>query len=173
MSEERKYYTLKKLIPHEVLFSARGFNNSNGAAVLIDLTNRRPTQRIPVDLAFGMVTDNTIVNLFAKNIIAFVEDEFWTEAYEAGAWLYQEHPGTTKTVKELDKAPQLVLAALQKSDKKALADLEGKFGRDLVKEIAIQSIDNIPLGMTQYLERLWNIQLTLDEDVQGAAGEAE
>ena len=162
MSEERKFYTIRKTTPSHLIFSISSFDDPN-KKITIDLTGLKPERRIAKEFAFGLLTDPSVLDLFRRKYFTIVEGkEFLKDATEAGAYFDDDELNQLVSNPAVDPTQELLTAFSKASFSNKYDEYEKKFGKDVILDVAAKNKDKLPLWTVQFLEKKLGVQLTLD-----------
>ena len=158
MSETIRTFTIKKTVPGTVFFTLSPLSNQ-GLKKEIYLTTRMPQQVLPLDWALGIFLNNTLYNMYKKGIFTFNDNDGIVQAArEAGVYFDETLDFIPVAEDNTLKILKILKSGVRADIMKAIKD----YGDDLVKNVVIQSANDLTTGVITMLENHWNIQLTLD-----------
>ena len=159
MSEvENKVFRVKKTTPGTVLFTVHPISNPLLTRQII-LTDRNPSQFLPLDWALGIFIDNGNYRLFKSGAFSFDNvDSLVKIAFEQGVY-FDEKLDFTPAQEDNEKVILGVLnSGVRANIEKAIKD----FGEQAVKQVAIAHVDELKAGVVRMLEGMFKIQLIVD-----------
>lgn len=155
-----KNYIIKKTTPNEVMFYLHPISNQT-LTKLVRLTNRMPQQSLPEDWAMGVFFDPEVYNMFRKGLFTFNDNDGVTKAaFEAGVYFDDKLDFTPAN--ETDTTE--ILNILKAGKRQDILDACSKFSGNKVKEVAIAHCDELTSAVVSMLEKLWNIQLVMNQE---------
>lgn len=158
---EPKVFKIKKTIPGNVLFILHPLSNPM-LTKEIYLTDRRPSQFLPLDWALGVFMDDGNYRLYKKGVFTFENNETLVkEAYEAGVY-FDEKLDFTPVKDNNDKE---ILAVLKSGNRASIEKAINDFGKDLVIKVAAANVEGLSTGVVRMLESMLKVQLVIDNEV--------
>lgn len=155
---EKKYYTIIKVIPNNVLFDLHPLLNSQMTRHIF-LTNSAPKQILPLEWALGVFQDPDVYNMYKKGYFTFDDNEsIVKDAFEAGVYFGEELDFTPAKANQSGEILEILKAGNRANILKAIDN----YGKDVVKDVAITYVDNLTQGVISMLENVLNTQLVLD-----------
>ena len=76
--------------------------------------------------------------------------------------LFDAEIAELKDVQKIDY--NSILTTLKSGVRSSIVELEKKYGREVVKSTAVKYLNDIPQGVVTLLEKMWNIQLTINQE---------
>ena len=162
MSEERKFYTIRKTTPNRLIFTVASFEDPN-KKITIDLTRLRPERRIAKEFAFGLLTDPSLLDLFRSKSFTIIEGkDFLTAATEAGAYFEDDELNELVTKPANDPTNDILAAFGKASLQNKYDELEKKYSREVLLDVAAKYANTLPMSTLRFLETKLKVQLIED-----------
>lgn len=150
-------FRIKKTRPGTVIFALTPVSNPNLTRV-VSLTEHSPSVNLPIDWALGVFTDEALYGMYKQGYFSFDKNkELVKEAQRQGVFFDE----VLDFVPAEDHSAE-ILTILKKGMRSELEAAEKKFGKELVKDVAIDKLSELPVGIVNLLEQRYNIQLTID-----------
>lgn len=155
---ELKNVIIKKTTPNDVYFTISPLSNTS-ISKSIYLTNRLPQQNLPIDWALGIFLKEEVYNMFKKGLFTFNDiDGVLKAAIEAGVYFDESLDFKPST----DQDVPAILKILSEGNRSKILSAIDKYGKDKVRDVAIQNANNLTTGVVTMLEGVLGIQLILD-----------
>lgn len=165
MSEETasntQVFILEKCNLGDVFFYLHPLSNAS-LTKSVYLTSRLPRISLSKDWALGVFLDNGIYSMLKQGIIAFKNQEAAFQAAQEAGVLFDAEIAELKDVQKIDY--NSILTTLKSGVRSSIVELEKKYGREVVKSTAVKYLNDIPQGVVTLLEKMWNIQLTINQE---------
>ena len=153
-----KTIKVTKTRPGSLLFILHPISNLQMSKEIY-LTDRSPSQFIPLDWALGVFLDDGIYKLYKKGHFTFSDNEAVVKAaYEAGVYFDEALDFTPAKADNSDK----ILEILKSGNRKNIENAIQLYGEDVVKMVAFTNANNLTVNVVRMLEDLFKVQLTLD-----------
>lgn len=158
MSETQRTIKITKTRPGSLLFILHPISNLQMSKEIY-LTDRSPSQILPLDWALGIFLDDGIYGLYRKGHFTFSDNDFVVKAaYENGVYFGESldfEPATSDN-------SNAILDILKIGNRKKIEDAIKLYGDAVVKEVAFANVDALTVNVVHMLEDLFKVQLTLD-----------
>ena len=159
MSEiEKKVFRVKKTTPGTVLFIVHPISNPLLTRQII-LTDRNPSQYLPLDWALGIFIDDGNYRLFKSGAFTFENvEELVKIAYEEGVY-FDEKLDFTPAKEDNEK---VILGILDSGVRAKIEEAINNYGENTVKRVAVNHVAELKAGFVRMLEGIFKVQLTVD-----------
>lgn len=153
-----KTFKITKTRPGNLLFILHPISNLQMSKEIY-LTDRSPSQFVPLDWALGVFLDDGVYKLYKKGHFTFSDNDAVVKAaYEAGVYFDETLDFTPAVTDNSDK----VLEVLKSGNRKNIESAIKLYGDDVVKAVAFANTNNLTVNVVRMLEDLFKVQLTLD-----------
>lgn len=158
---EQKVFKIKKTVPGSVLFILHPISNPM-LTKEIYLTDRRPSQFLPLDWALGVFMDDGNYRLYKKGMFTFENnDELVKAAYDANVY-FDEHLDFVPVKEDNEKE---ILAIIKSGNRASIEKAISSYSRDLIIKIAAANVNDLNTGVVRMLESMLKVQLVIDNDI--------
>lgn len=157
---ETKQFVLIKTTPKNVIFRLRSVTNPQLSRE-ISLTAQHPQQPLPAEWALSVIADPSLFNMFKKGYFTFDKPEDLAQlAYQEGYWF-----GEKFDFKPASKDDEnLILSILKVGNRTKIEEAIKSYGVTRVKDVAVAHVDSLTQNVIQYLEKVFNVQLVVDNE---------
>ena len=153
-----KVFKMKKVIPGDLLIVLHPLSNPMISREVF-LTDRNPTQMLPLDWALGVFMDNGIYNMYKKGMFTFENnDSLVKAAYEAGAYFDEQ----LDFVPVKEDNSKVIFEILSSGNRARINKAIEDYGRESVLAVAVNRVEDLSTGVVQLLESMFKVQLTMD-----------
>lgn len=158
---EIKQFILIKTTPNDV-FCTIPLASNPSIRREVYLTKKHPQQPLPADYALGVMADPSLYSLFKKGYFTFNDvDSLAKMAYEEG-YLFDDKFDFEPASKE---DSNLIFSILRVGNRAKIEETLEKYGVDKVKAVAIEHLDDLTQNVIQMLEKVFKVQLVLDNAI--------
>lgn len=150
-------YIITKTSPNNVLFTLRPLSNTQLSKV-IHLTDRMPKQALPEDWALGVFFDPDLYEMYKRGLFTFDKNDELVKAAIANNVYFDEVLDFTPAKETLERD---VLTILKAGNRSNILKAIDKHGKDFVKDVAIANVSELTNAVTNMLEEMFKISLTI------------
>lgn len=155
---ENRNFVLIKTTPNDVLFTIASVENP-AATREIYLTKQHARQPLPADWALNIIANPSLYSMYKKGLITFDDNEALIKlAYERGYLFDESLEFTPASPKDSDT----ILAVLKAGNKSKIEECIKQFGKDKVEAVAIAHLQELTQNVIITLEKLFGVQLIMD-----------
>lgn len=158
IAAKKMAYKVIKTGPGNVLFIISPVDNPN-IRKEVYLTNRHPQQTLPLNYALDVFLDDGLFNLYQEGYFTF-DDPEGLKAEAVAEGYYFDNGKELKPAKPTQEND--ILAILKKGVRSEILQACNQYGGDIVRNTATEHIGELTQSVVQMLEKLWNVQFTIE-----------